>query len=279
MKYDLHIHSSCSDGKYSKLELLRYFNENNFEVVSFADHNYIEKKNEEEINKEFFKKYSQNQKVAIIPAIEFDVEENRFLHILGYGIENIYNVKNALDDINNKNFYVIKKIIENIYRVYGIKIDIEELLLNSVDGTLSKRDITNWLIKNNYADNYIQAGYLYTSKESPCYEKKVSLTANNVIKLIKDNGGYAVLAHPFSMKYDNEELELFVKTLVEQGLDGIEINNLDKTTSKQIIFLKSLADKFRLLKTCGSDFHNEKSTPKIGLQDDESLEFIKKLRR
>lgn len=44
MKYDLHIHSSCSDGKYSKLELLRYFNENNFEVVSFADHNYIEKK-------------------------------------------------------------------------------------------------------------------------------------------------------------------------------------------------------------------------------------------
>ena len=26
MKYDLHVHTTCSDGKYSKLELLKYFN-------------------------------------------------------------------------------------------------------------------------------------------------------------------------------------------------------------------------------------------------------------
>ena len=41
MKYDLHIHTSCSDGKYSKLDLLKYLNGLNYEYVSFADHNYI----------------------------------------------------------------------------------------------------------------------------------------------------------------------------------------------------------------------------------------------
>ena len=40
MRYDLHIHTKCSDGKYDKLELLKYFNDNEFSVVGFSDHNY-----------------------------------------------------------------------------------------------------------------------------------------------------------------------------------------------------------------------------------------------
>ena len=60
---------------------------------------------------------------------------------------------------------------------------------------------------------------------------------------------------------------------------GIEINNLDKTTSNQVEFLKKLANDLSLLKTSGSDFHNATTTQKIGLDNADSDEFIRVLRR
>lgn len=35
-KYDLHVHSSDSDGKYSKVDLLEKARENNIEVIAFV---------------------------------------------------------------------------------------------------------------------------------------------------------------------------------------------------------------------------------------------------
>ena len=63
------------------------------------------------------------------------------------------------------------------------------------------------------------------------------------------------------------------------GLKGIEVNNLDKTSIQELEFYKSIAKELNLLKTCGSDFHNEHTTKLIGLDDDECNDFIKKIKR
>ena len=279
MKYDLHVHTTCSDGKYSKLELLKYFNDNAFQYVAFADHNYIELKSDIEINSQYFNKYDEEQLVSMISAIEFDVLENRFLHILGYDIKDKERIYRLMEYSKKTNTEITKKIIENIKKTYDIEINIEELKGNSPDGNISKRDITKWIFKNGYAKDYIEAGLLFTSKESPCYEKKYSPTIDEVLSIIYECGGYSIMAHPFSLKLDENETKKYIYKLVEKGLMGIEINNLDKTTSNQVEFLKKIANDLSLLKTSGSDFHNGTTTQKIGLDNADSDEFIRVLRR
>lgn len=279
MKYDLHVHTTCSDGKYSKLKLLKYFNDNDFKYVAFADHNYIELKSDEEINNEYLLRYNEKQLVKMISAIEFDVLENKYLHILGYDIKSKEKINKLMEYSKKTNTEITKQIIDNIKRVYGIEVNINDLINNSVDGNISKRDITKWMIKNGYAKDYIEAGLLYTSKESPCYEKKYSPTIDEVINIIYECGGYSIMAHPFSLKLDETETKKYIYKLVEKGLIGIEVNNLDKTTPNQIKTLKKIATDLSLLQTSGSDFHNEKTTQKIGLDNSDSDEFIRVLRR
>ena len=55
-------------------------------------------------------------------------------------------------------------------------------------------------------------------------------------------------------------------------------NPLDKTNIQQLEFYKELATELNLLRTCGSDFHNERATKLIGLDDDECSDFIKKIK-
>lgn len=278
MKYDLHIHTSCSDGKYSKLDLLKYLNGLNYEYVSFADHNYIELKTEKDLNEEYYKKYKEEQRVKIINAIEFDVHENSGMHILGYEIKDKEKVYEILEELKGYNTEICKKIIANIKKVYGINISLEEVLYIG-NGNIAKTDLTNWLVKYGYAKDYKEAGYLYTSKFSPCYEKKYSLPIEDVLSLIESCGGISVLAHPSTLKLSNDKLRNYIIYLLEMGLKGIEVNNLDKTSIQELEFYKLIAKELDLLKTCGSDFHNEHTTKLIGLDDDECNDFIKKIKR
>lgn len=278
MKYDLHIHTSCSDGSYSKLDLLKFLNDLKYEYVAFADHNYIELLSEKDLNEEYYKKYKEEQLVKIIDAIEFDVYENSSMHILGYDIKNKMKVYEKIKEIKKFNTEICKIIIEKIRVFYGINMPLEELLYIG-NGNIAKTDITYWLVKCGYAKDYKEAGYLYTSKYSPCYEKKYSLSIREVLSMIESCGGISVLAHPSTLKLTNDELKNYVILLLEIGLKGIEVNNLDKTNMQELEYYKKLATELDLLRTCGSDFHNESTTKLIGLDDDECNEFIKKIKR
>ena len=84
--YDLHIHTTCSDGKYSRLELLKKLNDSSFEWVAFADHNYFDD-DCKILNEIYSKMYLKQQKINLINAVELDIMEYPRLHILGYDIK------------------------------------------------------------------------------------------------------------------------------------------------------------------------------------------------
>lgn len=82
-----------------------------------------------------------------------------------------------------------------------------------------------------------------------------------VIEAIHMAGGKAILAHPACCWTFN--LESFIKSLVELGLDGLEVyypynrhRKIIKFHSKRSVF--EIAQKLNLLKTGGSDNHSSK---------------------
>ena len=86
MKYDLHIHTTISDGKYDKVRLLHYCNQNNIEVVSFADHNIFDDYSEK-IDTDYFKTYGKKSKVYVIDASELDIIDISQFHLLAYDMK------------------------------------------------------------------------------------------------------------------------------------------------------------------------------------------------
>ncbi len=86
-------------------------------------------------------------------------------------------------------------------------------------------------------------------------EKAIAL-----IKKVKQLGGVPVLAHPFTLGLKRNRLDALIKTLVDSGLEGLEIYNsrdrLRKLKAKaDNEFLLQLADEYRLAKIAGSDYH------------------------
>ena len=78
-RVNLHIHTSCSDGKLSPNEVISAAIEQNLEIISITDHNTIEAYN----NLDFY----DTNKLKLINGVEFDCwHKFDLLHILGYGI-------------------------------------------------------------------------------------------------------------------------------------------------------------------------------------------------
>ena len=208
MLYDLHIHTTCSDGKYRRIELLRRMNDLGFRYACFSDHNYlIDDINY--LNVEYKKIYNENQRVEVFLATELDIEEYSGLHILGYDFKNVSPVVRVLERYLKENTEICRDLINKIYNQYGIEIPFNELINYTENGNVTKNIVVQWLIDNDYANSVYDAGMRFTSRYSPCYVERSRLKLLEAFDLIKNNGGKIVMAHPASMKMDNIELERF----------------------------------------------------------------------
>ena len=85
------------------------------------------------------------------------------------------------------------------------------------------------------------------------YEKYPKFTPEQVLEIIHRSDGVPVLAHPCHIR---ENLHGLVRELVSMGLLGIEAY-YPANTARQTELYVSLAHQYRLLATCGSDFHGK----------------------
>jgi len=74
------------------------------------------------------------------------------------------------------------------------------------------------------------------------------------IKLIKDSGGAAILAHPMRYNITASWLRRFLVAFKESGGNGIEVVT-GSSTSDEIRTVASYARRFELSGSAGSDFH------------------------
>ncbi len=280
MIYDLHIHSKCSDGKYTRLELLHRLNMLKANVVCFTDHNYVDTDNDlNKLTLDYENIYFEKECIKLYNATELDVEENPFLHILGYDLKKPEVLQKTLMNINLENIEICRAIVENIKKHFGIEISFNELAAMTTNGFVRKSTIAQWLVSRGHIDNIRDAFSVFLSKGSPCYIKKRSLTLIESIQLINESHGISILAHPSSLNYNEQELTYFIEKLIDYGIKGIEIFNASKNNEEQMNTYKKIANKYNLYQTSGSDFHNDNETPIITLNNTNSEKFIKMLEK
>lgn len=263
---DLHVHTTASDGEYMPSKIVKMAKENNVTTVAITDHDTIEGI-EEAIEA------GTKLGIEIIPGIELNAKVPKGkMHIVGYFF-----------DINNKEF--LKKMAElkkdredrnqqfiEEFNKKGIAITLEQVKKYVIGNVVGKPHFARALYDNGYIKDIEEAYSNYFNVEPFNEIKRKGITPREAIQIIKNAGGIAVIAHPVTLKLDDEELKNKIQELKEYGLDGIECyNNIH--TKEDIKKLKEIAQENNLLITAGSDFHGPITTPnvKIGRGKDDNI--------
>lgn len=253
---DLHTHSTASDGTNTPSELVKLAISHGklhhtHSILSLTDHDTVSG------IKEFMDESSKypNQ-ITAIPGLEFSTYyKEETIHILGYGIDQsnphlLSSLQHYRDSRDGRNEKIIQKLQE-----HGISITMEDIMPKNPEDSIGRPLMAQYMLRHNYVSSIKEAFNRYLGDGKCCYVERERPTPEEVVSLIHEAGGIAVMAHPvLYKKLSFEELKKFTCHLKEIGLDGMEIYYSRNSQEDTTRYMK-LADSLGLLHTGGSDYH------------------------
>ena len=271
---DLHTHTNHSDGTWPLIQLLTEAEKVGITTLSVTDHDTVDAYFEmKKINiKDFY-----NGK--LITGAEFNVMfNNSKVELLGYGFD--------VDKINEwiKKTYTKEKYSPNLDEEFKLLVDACKRNNIKIDDDLSYSKDIGWPIDIVFASlkKYGENKKIFTDKEwNDCDHFFRCCTCNidfplymnfsnqapdalDVSNMIRACGGKVFLAHLFT--YPLRNYETYLDKLREANIiDGIEAY-YSKFSNSEISFIEKYCDKYKLLKSGGTDCHGmKKPDRKIGV--------------
>jgi predicted metal-dependent phosphoesterase TrpH len=265
---DLHIHSNFSDGKESVESIINTAIKNNTRVISLTEH----------YNISSYKKARDIAKgrIEIIPGIEigsslssYGVSKKHVCHFTAYFVNRkIYPILDNYEVNRKKNIHkIIRKLNEE-----GISITSGQVYRETKHESIGRYDIAYTLFKKGYAVSPAHAYSKYLDHGSIAYVEREEMSPTDLIKTIIECGGVPVLVHPKSLKFNYDDMDVFIGMLKQNGICGIEVYNPHNSEEKREELLE-LCKKYDLIPTVGSDFHSFKDNIEIGLGIDNNLKI------
>lgn len=249
---DLHVHSNYSDGTCSPTELVHLALKLGLRAFALTDHDTTDGL-EEAIEA------AKGKALEVIPGIEFSTTyENKDIHVLGLGVDyQDARFQQALESFRQSRHHRNLEMIQRL-RDHGIDISYEKILAEYPESTdvWTRAHFARYLLEHGYVKSRNEAFDRYVGDRASCYVPRPKVTPFQVISLIHESGGYAVLAHPLLYGFSQGKLDELVFRCREAKADGIEaIYSRNRWSDESR--MKQLARKYNLKITGGSDFHGE----------------------
>ena len=273
--FDLQIQSTASDGRHAPSDIVAMAKERGVRMVAITDHDTIGGIAEAV-------RAGQEVGMRVLPGIEISAEDHD-IHILGYGIDETNPALLAsLQEARAQRIEGAKKMVENLSRA-GLAIAWEDVLRYATGDTVARPHIARAAMGRPENAGALEGiatvhdfikGYL--GNDNPNYVHRSRISASDAIGLLHDAGGVAVWSHPVIPDFRGgqyDALEEFLKMLIEWGLDGIEVFN-PSHTEDDVEFLEGLAQKYNIVRTGGSDFHEANDEPVVSPEGLHSAGFI-----
>lgn len=275
MKIDLHMHSIHSDdGELLVEEIINLAKTNNTSKIAITDHNSVKG-----VARAI--EYGEKKGIKVISGVELDCTYNGLnLHLLGYGFDSSLPIFDEIhDDVFTQEIANSEEKIRLLKSATDFEID-RDKIMRLANGQIVTGELIGEVIleeksnhKNRLLQPYLPGGekddmpfvhfyWDFFAQGKVAYTPMKFLDFTSAIKIIKDAGGVAVLAHPGNNLKSNKNL---IHELIKAGIDGIEVYSTyhkDEDTE----FFKKVAEENSLLVTCGTDFHG-KNKPNIKLGD------------
>jgi len=254
MKYfDLHTHSTYSDGVNSPKKLLDLAKIEGLSGISITDHDSV-------FGLPEAIKHSKEIGIEFIPGVEI---QSFGVEILGYFIDHKSPELNSLLETNQKN--KLEHLKRKIDGLADLNVDVnfhevEEYAKKMHSYQTMLPHLAAVLIEKEYGTSVHDIYNKYLKKIRVRLDTE-PIKAKKVIETIKIAGGVAVLPHPWLLRYDQKEgIENFIVKLSKHGLVGVETkgsvpDDLKEENHELITRIKNVCKDLDLIETAGSDFH------------------------
>ena len=130
-------------------------------------------------------------------------------------------------------------------------------------GRVGRPHIAAALVDAGYVGDLQEAFDRLLADGQPAYVDAGSLGPEEAVEVVAASGGAAVLAHPYSLRMGDAELERFAAGLVGHGLRGIECYRPDHDDAQRAFTLR-LCAQLDLVPAGGSDWHGRPDGLELG---------------
>lgn len=243
---DLHCHTRLSDGSMGLEDIIYFAKRAGLDFVSITDHDTMAGVTRAGI---LGKRYGIN----VVSGVEFstcDYTRGRKAHILCY----LPQKADRLEGLCNKTLDLRTKagqeMIRRVARYYPVTAD---FVARYYAGSKSiyKQHIMNALMDLGYTNSIFGDVYQRLfGKDGAVVVPIEYASVHDVVELIHQAGGLAVLAHP--REYDS--FDLLTELLEQNKLDGIEVYH-PRNTAEDVKMLGEMAERYGVLCFGGTDFH------------------------
>ncbi len=246
---DLHTHSLASDGTDTPGELINKAHASGISVLGLMDHDTVAGW-DEAINY-----LRPGMSLVLGSEISCQTLDGISVHMLGmlFDPEN-QELADVLATTRDNRLTRMNRIITRLNEA-GFEITIDDVLAQLAPGaTLGRPHLADALIAKKIVASRDEAFTELLHNNSKFYISHYSPTPEAAIKLIKQAGGVAVIAHPLaSLRGRTVSIDSF-KSMVEAGLDGIEISHRDQSEEEREL-LREVVAQYGIIATGSSDYH------------------------
>jgi hypothetical protein len=248
--YDLHCHSTASDGALSPAELVQRAHQYGVTSLALTDHDTTAGIAEAQL-------CAAATGIKLIAGIELSTNwQDKCFHIVGLGIDPTYApLAEATNNLQSTRLERAKKIALKLEkkRIPGA---FEAVKNAAGDGMITRTHFADFLLSQNHVSTQQEAFDRYLAKGKPAYVSTSWAEIEFAVNWITESGGVAVLAHPLRYKLTANWMKRLLTAFKEAGGQGIEVitarNNPD-----EIRLVADYAARFELAGSVGSDFHSE----------------------
>jgi predicted metal-dependent phosphoesterase TrpH len=257
--YDLHCHSTASDGVLSPAQVVQRAAANGVSVLALTDH-------DELAGLAAAAEAARAAGIRFVPGVEISITWGGIsIHIVGLAVdpENATLASN-LDGVRSSRGRRAERIAAELDRL-GIE--------GSLDGAyayaenpevIGRTHFARFLVERGIAPDVASVFRRYLARGKPGYVPHQWAELADAVAWIRASGGRAVVAHPGRYKLPRAELRRFFGEFKAAGGEGIEVVTGSHSPEQYGEFAR-LAREFEFLASRGSDFHGpEESLADLG---------------
>jgi len=172
------------------------------------------------------------------------------VHVLGYFIDYTdYELQTKLERMRNSRRQRAQGMIAKLGDL-GIHLNWQRVQEIAGSGSIGRPHIAQAMLEKGYIASIREAFAKYLGRDGPAYVVRDKMTPPEAVELILQANGLPILAHPLTIN----DPEKMVVELKAAGLVGIEAY-YDNYTADEMAGLVSLANKYNLIISGGSDYH------------------------
>lgn len=247
MKYDLHSHSTASDGMLSPSELVKRAVEQGVKMLALTDHDTISGISEA-------KQFSQTQPLDFISGVEISILwEEKSIHLAALNVDE--RNEKLINFLNNQAKLREERAVEIGDKLAKLGIaNAYEGAKSLATGEVTRAHYGRFLYEQGYVRNIEHAFKRYLGLGKSAYVKPRWSSLEDAISVTHQAGGVITIAHPLRYKMTSRWIRRLITDFKQAGGDGIEVSGCGQTLDQRQL-LTRWTKEFDLYASVGSDFH------------------------